>query len=108
MELTKKDKGAARQIIEAGLQREFAKGLQEADAVLQDWKEKLEDNREAYHTLFKTVRDFDKHIARRYDRMTGSNYLFIIAAQIQDGIITEADLTDLSEAAQQRIMDICS
>ena len=71
MELSKKDRKVARQIIEDGLQKEFGKGLDKIDKVLKKWKEEKQDNRESYHLLFKTIKDFDKHIAKRYDNMTG-------------------------------------
>lgn len=103
MELSKKDKKTAREIIEAGLQKEFAKGLFEADTILTEWKNKAIDNREAYYSLYKQIASFDKHIARRYDDMKGSTYLFIIAAQLSDGIISENDLDEFSEEAIQAI-----
>jgi hypothetical protein len=105
VELTKKDKKVARQIIEKGLQKEFEKGLHDADSILSEWKEKAKDNRESYHALYKTITDFDKHIARRYDGMSGSNYLLTIAAQLRDGVIAETDLTELSEDARQTILN---
>jgi len=37
-ELSKKDKKTAREIIEVGLQKEFAKGLFDADTILTEWK----------------------------------------------------------------------
>ncbi len=103
MELSKKDKKTAREIIEAGLQKEFAKGLFDADTILTEWKNKAIDNREAYYSLYKQIASFDKHIARRYDDMKGSTYLFIIAAQLSDGIISENDLDEFSEEAIQAI-----
>jgi len=96
MELSKADKKIAREIIEKGLQQEFAKGLFAADTILDDWKNKVTNNRDTYHKLYKQIIDFDKHIARRYDRMTGSNYIFIIAGQLNDGVISENDLNGLS------------
>ena len=103
MELSKKDKKAAREIIEAGLQKEFAKGLFDADSILNDWKNKTKSNQEAYHSLYKHLIGFDKHIARRYNGMTGSNYLFIIAGQLRDGVISENDLNGLSEEVRLAI-----
>ncbi len=96
IELSKKEKKLAREIIEMGLQKEFAKGLSDADTILSKWKNRTQNNREAYHLLYNHIIDFDKHIAKRYDRITGSNYIFIIAAQLYDSIITEDDLTDFS------------
>lgn len=106
MELSKKEKKTAREIIEAGLQKEFAKGLFDADTILTAWKNKAVDNREAYHSLYKHIAGFDKHIARRYDNMKGSTYLFIIAAQLSDGIISENDLDGFSEEARLAVKRI--
>ena len=108
MELSKKDKKTAREIIELGLQKEFAKGLFDADSILTEWKNKAIDNREAYHSLYKQITGFDKHIARRYDNMTGSKYLFVIAAQLVDGIISENDLDEFSPEVKQAVIRIAS
>lgn len=108
MELSKKDKKTAREIIEAGLQKEFAKGLFDADTILTEWKSKATGNREAYHSLYKQITGFDKHIARRYDGMTGSKYLFIIAAQLYDGIISENDLDEFSTEVKQAVIRIAN
>lgn len=97
MELSKKDKKVARGIIEKGVQIEFANGLNQADAVIQKWKNNQLGNREAYHLLFKKIKDFDKHIARRYDAMSGSGYFLTVANLFADGIITEEDIKDLSK-----------
>ncbi len=108
MDLSKKDKKFARQIIEKGLQKEFANGLNSFDSILIDWKKQKKDNRDSYHLLYKTLTDFDKHIARRYDRMTGSNYLLIIAGQLSDSVIAEDDILELSEDARNFINGIRS
>ena len=108
MELSKKDRKLARQIIEDGLQNEFGKGLDKIDKVLKKWKEEKQDNRESYHLLFETISDFDKHIAKRYDNMTGSKYLFIIASQLHDDIINEGSLSELSEEVIRKIKFLIS
>ena len=84
MELSKADKKAAREIIEKGLQQEFANGLDRSYQILADWKAGNKGTRDTYHALYGHIRDYDKHIARRYDNMSGSKYLFIIAGQIID------------------------
>lgn len=103
MDLQKKDKKVARQIIEIGLQREFEKGLSSFDTILKDWKEKKKGNQESYHLLYRTLTDFDKHIARRYDNMSGSKYFSIIASQLYNGIITQEDIKELSEEIIQKL-----
>ncbi len=102
-ELSKKERKIARSIIEAGVQREFEKGLQSIDSILLNWKDKKTNNRESYHMVYKTLTDFDEHIAQRYDGMMGSKYLFIIAAQLNDGTITEDDLMEFSAETIRRI-----
>ena len=96
----------ARAIIDKGLQKEFAKGLFDADSVLHDWKNNVRDARDTYHLLYKTIKEFDKHIAARYDSMSGSKYIFTIAGQLLDGVISEADLKELSEKPRQAILKL--
>ena len=103
MELSKKDKKVARKIIEIGLQREFENGLSSFEAILKDWKEKKQDNKESYHLLYKRLTDFDRHIARRYNYMTGSKYFSIVATQLYNGIITQEEISELSEEIIQKI-----
>jgi hypothetical protein len=103
MELTKKERKIAREIIEIGLMKEFSNGLLEADKVLNDWKNNSMNNRDAYHLLYQKIENFDKRIARRYDGMTGSKYVYIIVAQLADGVITEGDLEKFPEELRLKI-----
>ncbi len=106
MELTKKDKKVARQLIDNGLNKEFENGLNKAAAVLKNWNDKVNDNRDSYHILYKTIKDFDKHIARRYDGRIGSDYFNIVLEQLRDGLIKESDLNNFSEEVRQRLFGI--
>ena len=106
MEFSKKNKKVAREVIEKGLQTEFANGLKKAQKVIETWKENKKENREAYHLLFSTVYDFDKHIADRYDGMSGSKYFYTIVEQFADGIITEDDLKDFSPEVREKIISM--
>ena len=103
MELTKAEKKAARQIIETGLLNEFKSGLLNAGSIVKEWERTGGANKEYYHKLYLAITDFDKHIARRYDGMKGSDYLFIIAAQLNDRVISEDDITGLSADARKAI-----
>lgn len=104
IELSKKDKRIARELIQKGLQKEFQQGLQQFDAILQNWKNEQQDNKDTYHNLYKSVRDFDKHIAQRYDNMKGSTYLLILIAQLRDGLISEEDLVELNLDVRNTIL----
>jgi hypothetical protein len=97
MELSKKDKRTAREIIDKGLQADYAKGLKQFDDILHEWKNKTLSNREAYMKLYSNVRKYDKHIARRYNYMTGSYYLYVLAGQLYDGLISPDDLQNFSD-----------
>jgi hypothetical protein len=91
-DLTKSEKKNARIIIEKGLQFEYEKSIVQLDEIISRWKDKKIDNREAYMALYDKMISRDKHIARRYDRMSGSHYLYIIIEQLRDGVIAENDL----------------
>lgn len=103
MELSMKDKKAAREIIQKGLQIEFGQSLAQYTSILKEWESNPENNQAVYHKLFKKIMKFDKHISQRYDRMTGSKYLLILAAQFFDGVITKEDLIPLSDDAKLEI-----
>ena len=96
MELSKSDKKKVRQLIEIGLQKEYANALRTCGEVIKKWEAGQADNRIAYGSLYETLHKHDKHIAARYDRMTGSQYFFVLFAQLTDGLILESDLTELS------------
>ena len=100
MELSKKDKKAAREVIEKGLQREFEKGLSKTEKLLLNWRKGIKNNTETYHAVYKHIKNFDKHIALRYDNITGSRYLLTITGQLLDDVLHEEDLVDFSEEVQ--------
>ncbi|OPZ99920.1 MAG: hypothetical protein BWY70_00851 [Bacteroidetes bacterium ADurb.Bin408] len=104
MELSKKDKKTAREIINKGLQIEYCTGLLEFDGILQHWKSNSLSDRDAYMQLYDSVIKFDKHITRRYNDLRGSNYLMIVASLLIDSIITEADLENFSDDAKQAVL----
>lgn len=103
MNLSKSEKKIARIIIEKGLEKEFASGMELFYEILSDWKINHSDNKESYYKIYESVKQFDKQIARRYDNMKGSDYIFVIAAQFAEGIITENDLQEFSEETKQKI-----
>ena len=103
LELTKSQKRIARQIIETGLQCEYEAGIKKLDKIISGWKRRETDNRDTYMKLYKSLTNHDKHIARRYNRITGSWYLHIIAAQMADEVIAIEELNDLPEDIRQKI-----
>jgi hypothetical protein len=104
LELTKREKKLARELIEKGLQEEFKRGLTNFDAILQEWKTDSGDIRPHYYKIFNAVKDFDKHIARRYDNMKGSTYLNIVAGQLVDDLYDVSEVDSFDEPAKNRIL----
>jgi hypothetical protein len=104
-ELPKSQKKIARQIIETGLQREYQNGIKKVDAVIEKWKSGKLDNRDAYISIYKKLTSHDKHLARRYDNMSGSKYLMIISGQVADGIVSFDELSELNDQARQVIQN---
>jgi hypothetical protein len=104
-ELPKSQKKIAREIIEKGLLREYQNGIEKADAVIEKWKSGKLDNREAYISIYKKLTSHDKHLARRYDNMSGSKYLMIISGQVADGVVSFDELGELNDQARQVIQN---
>lgn len=100
MELSKSDKKAARELIEKALQKDFEKALSESESLLQKWRKEKQNNRDAYHALYKKIEIFDKYIARRYDDMRGSTYLPTVIGLLMDKVIDASELSCFSEDVQ--------
>ncbi len=103
VELSKSEKKIARGIIEKGLQREFEKGIRTIDKIINDWKINKIDNRDAYHKIYRSVVNYDKHIGRRYDDIRGSTYLMIIIRQLLDKVISIDEISEFNEDVKDYI-----
>jgi hypothetical protein len=108
MELSKSDKRIARTIIDKGLMKEFEKGLNKADKILDDWKQGKGDARESYHALFKHISAFDKGIGRRYDGMSNFTLVYVVIQQLNEKLIEKQDLEAFSADGQAFIQGILS
>ena len=105
MNFSKADNKVARKLFEIALQRELKKEMQVFSEILDQWKtQQPEDNRDDYYKIFTAVKDFDKHIARRYDGMRNSWFFDTIIAMLLDKTILLSDLEDFSEEAKSEIL----
>jgi len=102
-DLSKREKKIARAIIDKGVEAEFKAGLEQAKAVIAKWETGELNNRDGYHTLYKTIKEQDKRISKRYDGLTGSHYLTTVAAILFDGQITEEDIKDFSDETKETL-----
>ena len=85
------------------MQHEFKTGIENLEVIIREWRLKNSDPGDTYHLLYKSITDLDKRIGRRNDRMTGSNYLWIIAGQLADDVITKQDLEPFNEEVKNII-----
>lgn len=61
---------------------------------------------DAYMKIYDAISKHDKQIERRYDNMSGSKYLFIIASLLANGIIFIDELNELTEDIRDKIIFI--
>jgi hypothetical protein len=103
-DFSKPDKKAARAIFELALQREFSKGLNDFYNILHQWKtQQPDDNRDAYYAVCNAVKKFDKHIAQRYDGLSGGRYFITVISLLVDGTISKSELSEFSEQAREQL-----
>ena len=107
LDLTKSQKKIVRQLIEIGLTREFENGISKIDRIIQKWKNGEAETKETYYQIFEKLDKFDEHIGHRYNGMSGGDYLFVLASQFADGVISVKDLDILDKDLQNKVFFIC-
>ena len=110
--LTKADKRKCRELIHVGLERECEKYVKEMQKLVNTpipLAELNEPYREEngfsvegpwhkrYIALYKKTASFDKHIAQRYDGLTGGHYLDGVLSLYCEGIISDDEIAPLSD-----------
>lgn len=105
LELSKSQKKIARELIEKSLQTECAQFLEEIERFLSNREQKEKAPHETYLNLYKKVKSFDKHIAKRYDDLRGSTYFIILAGLFLDKILVTEDLDRFDEEMRERLLN---
>ena len=110
--LTKADKRKCRELIHVGLERECEKYVKEMQKLAnkpiplaelnEPYREENGSSVEGpwhkrYIALYKKTASFDKHIAQRYDGMTGGHYLDGVLSLYCEGIISDDEIAPLSD-----------
>ncbi|MEP7106607.1 MAG: hypothetical protein ABI760_01470 [Ferruginibacter sp.] len=96
-QLTKHEKKIARVLIDKGADIEFKSALEQVDKVVSAWKQGRLNANTAYQQLYKKIEECEKQIGKRYNGITGGDYLLTVAGIYIDGQITEEDIKDFSE-----------
>ncbi len=104
MELTKSQKKSARKLINLGLQRECAKFMQSTKDFMNK-NASAEDAHDAYLKLYDKVYQFDKHIARRYDGMSGGRYYITVCYLYYDGVLTDEDIREFDDEIYNKLKE---
>jgi len=87
-EFPKSEKKIARKVIETGLQRYYESSILDLEKIILKWKSKDLTNKEAYHELYRTVKQNDKYIARMNDDLRGSTYMLVIQGLLANKVIS--------------------
>lgn len=116
--LTKADKRHCRKLIHVGLEREcenFVKDILELankpipqEELDESYKEENGKSVEGpwhkrYIAMFKKTDEYDNHVAKRYDGMTGGHYLDAVLGLYLDGILSDEDIAPLSDEVRDFI-----
>src|SRR5680860_1280435 len=101
--LSKLQKRLDRKVLDKGRLKDYERANERTASLIDQWRDGQSDHRKAYLDIYSHVVKYDKHVARRYDRMTGSRYLFIIAAQLGDKCITRQDLEEFNPEVIEKI-----
>lgn len=105
IELSKSQKKIARELIDNSLQIECGRFLEEIETFISNRKQECKSSHEVYLNLYKKVKSFDKHIAKRYNDLRGSTYYMILVGLLLDEIITPEDLNRFDEEMKKRLLN---
>ena len=106
IELSKTQKKIARELIQNGLLRECKSFTEEIAKFTNSLEWETENPHDLYLKLYKKVDFFDEHIAKRYNNLTGSHYLFKIIELLQDEVLTVDDAARFDTEVQDEVSRI--
>jgi len=104
IELSKTQKKIARELIQLGLQRECKSFTDKITKFTNSQEWKTGDPHEVYLKLYKKVTSFDKHIAKRYNDVTGSRYFMTVFGLFQDKVLTTEDIVRFDIEVQNELL----
>lgn len=102
-DLPKSQKKIARMLINKALRRECDSFLEKVGAFMQSVPENGKDSHENYLELYKKVDNFDRHVAWRYDGLTGSKYFATVVGLYCENVLSDEDISLFDEERQRYI-----
>ena len=103
--LTKAQKKAARTLIDTALERDCASFIQKISKLAEKPLIAVDKPHHArYIELYKAVETFDKHLADRYDGITGGKYFDTVSYLLADGCLTDEDLLICDEMMKSELI----
>ncbi len=96
----------AQEVIRRGLQKECADFMSQIKEFVNTPDTGERTPHDLYLELFRKVDAFDGHIAKRYNGLGGSRYIFTVINQYIDGVLTDDDLRLFNDEAYQNIRKI--
>lgn len=120
MELTKSDKKLCRKLMHIGIERECEKSVREMQKLssrpipLDELNEPYREENgfavegpwhKRYIAIFRKVKNFDKHVARRYDGITGSRYLDCVLDLYYNDVITDEEIASFSDTLRDYLIN---
>ena len=108
IELPKSQKKIARELIQLGLERECKSFTNKIAEFTNSAEWETTGSHELYLNLYRKVISFDKHIGKRYNDLTGSQYVIKILGLFFDGILTTDDIARFDVNVQNELMTLKS
>ena len=104
IELSKRQKGIARELIQLALQRECKSFVEELSKWMNSSKSEYETPHKLYLQLYRKIESFDGHIAKRYNDLTGSHYYVAVLSLLHDGILKPEDIASFGQDVQNQLL----
>lgn len=87
------------------MERECAKIIQEvSQTAAAPLGKEPRPNHARYLELYKKIHNFDKRLGRRYDGISGSQYLLTVSSLLVEGILKDEDLDICDETMREELI----
>jgi hypothetical protein len=102
-ELSKSQKKIARMLIDKSLEQECSNWIEKTKSLLNTNRQGTKSSHELYLEIYKSIHQFDKHLAKRYNNLGGSAYFAAVLGLYIDDVLSDDDLADFDEDIQNKL-----